>query len=91
MRRFYVHAVLYRYIDMLVIRGIQLRSILYLCALMTIFVGTQGLPTQWEWWMIQALSFVLMATAGEYFCAMKELQDIPLYERTLSGSSEDNL
>lgn len=39
--------------------------------------------------MIQVLSFILMATAGEYFCAMKELQDIPLYQRASTGTGDD--
>jgi hypothetical protein len=51
----------------------------------------QGFPFEWEWWLIQVLSCVLMASAGEYFCAVKELQDIPLYETVAQNSHDADL
>jgi len=38
-----------------------------------------GFPLVWEWWLVQVVSSVVMATLGEYLCARGELQDIPLY------------
>ncbi len=34
-------------------------------------------PLVWEWWLIQVVSSVLMATLGEYWCSIQELKDIP--------------
>jgi len=34
-------------------------------------------PLVWEWWLIQVVSSVLMATIGEYWCSIQELKDIP--------------
>jgi hypothetical protein len=39
-------------------------------------------PLQWEWWLLQVLASVLMASVAEYICAKNELEDIPLYSNT---------
>lgn len=36
-------------------------------------------PLEWEWWLINVISSVLMASLGEYICSRNELEDIPLY------------
>ena len=36
-------------------------------------------PLNWEWWLVQVIASVLMASLGEYLCAQKEMEDIPLY------------
>eukprot|EP01035_Chromulina_nebulosa_P021292 gene21292-27588_t len=36
-------------------------------------------PLVWEWWLVQVVASVLMATLGEYWCSRNELEDIPLY------------
>jgi len=41
-------------------------------------------PLVWEWWMVQVVSSVVMATLGEYMCARQELQDIPSFASYLS-------
>ncbi|CAE7480729.1 sys1, partial [Symbiodinium microadriaticum] len=39
----------------------------------------ESFPLNWEWWLIQVVASVLMASLGEYLCARKEMEDIPLY------------
>jgi hypothetical protein len=39
----------------------------------------EPVPNAWEWWVANVFASVVMASLGEYFCAMSELQDIPLY------------
>lgn len=36
-------------------------------------------PLNWEWWLVNVVGSVLMASLGEYICATSELEDIPLY------------
>ncbi len=36
-------------------------------------------PMEVEWWIVNVVSSVVMASLGEYLCALKELEDIPLY------------
>jgi hypothetical protein len=36
-------------------------------------------PLEWEWWLINVISSVFMASLGEYICSRNELEDIPLY------------
>lgn len=43
-----------------------------------------GFPDNWEWWMVNFVSLVVMALLGEYLCMKREMQDIPL----LFGSRE---
>ena len=44
-------------------------------------------PVAWEWWTINTISAIIMASLGEYWCAQVEMQDIPAvadqYEREL--------
>jgi len=41
-------------------------------------------PLVWEWWLVQVVSSVVMATLGEYLCARSELQDIPSFAQYLN-------
>jgi hypothetical protein len=41
-------------------------------------------PLNWEWWLMQVVTSVLMATLGEYWCSLQELKDIPAYTRVAS-------
>ena len=36
-------------------------------------------PCAWEWWIVQIFAAITMGSLGEYFCAEKEMEDIPLY------------
>lgn len=37
-----------------------------------------GLPLTWDWWIVNVLHMIFMILLGEYFCAMRELREIPL-------------
>jgi hypothetical protein len=39
----------------------------------------QQLPLEWEWWIVNVIASVIMASLGEYICSKSELEDIPLY------------
>ena len=36
-------------------------------------------PLQWEWWVVNVFGSVAMASLGEFLCAQREMEDIPLY------------
>jgi protein SYS1 len=38
-----------------------------------------GFPMRWEWWLAHAMASTGMATLGEYLCALREMEEIPLY------------
>lgn len=38
-----------------------------------------GVPQNWEWWILQMASLALMVVLGEYACSRRELRDIPLF------------
>lgn len=38
-----------------------------------------GVPGSWEWWVINAMSLVVMSLVGEFLCMRREMQDIPLF------------
>lgn len=42
-------------------------------------------PLGWEWWLLQVVTSVLMATLGEYWCSLQELKEIPAYTRVAAG------
>eukprot|EP01039_Chlorochromonas_danica_P001083 gene1084-1173_t len=44
----------------------------------------QEFPLDWQWWVVNVLSSVAMASLGEYICATSELEDIPLYSTSAS-------
>ena len=46
-------------------------------------------PLVWEWWLVQVVSSVVMATLGEYLCARSELRDIPSFASYISNSVAD--
>lgn len=50
-----------------------------------------GFPLVWEWWLVQVVSSVVMATLGEYLCARAELEDIPSFSvfRNMQDTIED--
>mmetsp|Transcript_5519 Transcript_5519/g.6980 ORF Transcript_5519/g.6980 Transcript_5519/m.6980 type:complete len:160 (+) Transcript_5519:253-732(+) len=33
-------------------------------------------PSTWEWWIVNALSLIIMAVLGEYLCMRRELREI---------------
>ena len=37
-----------------------------------------GFPGTWDWWIVHIISMVVMVLLGEYLCAKKEMEDIPL-------------
>jgi hypothetical protein len=37
-----------------------------------------GIPSTWDWWIVHILSMVSMVFLGEYLCAKREMEDIPL-------------
>jgi protein SYS1 len=39
----------------------------------------EGIPLAWEWWVVNVFGSVAMASLGEYLCATREMEDIPLY------------
>ena len=39
-----------------------------------------GMPATWDWWIIHVFSTIVMILLGEYLCARRELDDIPLLE-----------
>ena len=41
-------------------------------------------PLEWQWWVVEIISSVTMATIGEYLCARNELEDIPLYSTSMN-------
>jgi len=38
-----------------------------------------GFPLSWEWWVVNVFGSVAMASLGEFLCAQREMEDIPLY------------
>lgn len=38
----------------------------------------RGMPATWDWWIVHGVALVVMVVLGEYLCARRELQDIPL-------------
>ena len=39
----------------------------------------EGFPLTWEWWLVHVFASVIMASLGEYVCAQREMEDIPIY------------
>lgn len=39
-----------------------------------------GFPSTWDWWIVHILSMITMVLLGEYICAKKEMEDIPLLD-----------
>lgn len=37
-----------------------------------------GFPATWDWWIAHVVSMVSMVLLGEYLCARREMEDIPL-------------
>lgn len=37
-----------------------------------------GVPRTWDWWIIHILGTIMMVLMGEYLCAKREMDDIPL-------------
>ena len=48
----------------------------------------QEFPLVWEWWFLQVVASVLMATLGEYWSSLQELKDIPAYTRAPTRETE---
>mmetsp|Transcript_52779 Transcript_52779/g.121172 ORF Transcript_52779/g.121172 Transcript_52779/m.121172 type:complete len:170 (-) Transcript_52779:256-765(-) len=46
-----------------------------------------GLPSNWEWWVLNGVTLALMALLGEFLCMRRELQDIPLFRGAVSQDS----
>jgi hypothetical protein len=56
---------------------------LYLIHVVLCWMYSQQFPLAWEWWVMNVISSVLMASLGEYLCSKHELEDIPLYSSSL--------
>ena len=39
-----------------------------------------GFPSTWDWWIVHIFSMVTMVLLGEYLCARREMEDIPLLQ-----------
>mmetsp|Transcript_32279 Transcript_32279/g.75912 ORF Transcript_32279/g.75912 Transcript_32279/m.75912 type:complete len:161 (-) Transcript_32279:229-711(-) len=39
-----------------------------------------GFPSTWDWWIVHVISVVAMVLLGEYLCARREMEDIPLLQ-----------
>jgi protein SYS1 len=39
-----------------------------------------GFPATWDWWIVHIVSMVSMVLLGEYLCAHREMEDIPLLQ-----------
>ncbi|VEU37295.1 unnamed protein product [Pseudo-nitzschia multistriata] len=39
-----------------------------------------GFPSTWDWWIVHICSMVTMVVLGEYLCARREMEDIPLLQ-----------
>lgn len=39
-----------------------------------------GFPSTWDWWIVHICSVVTMVLLGEYLCARREMEDIPLLQ-----------
>lgn len=39
-----------------------------------------GFPSTWDWWIVHICSMVTMVLFGEYLCARREMEDIPLLQ-----------
>ncbi|CAM9584614.1 unnamed protein product [Phaeothamnion confervicola] len=39
----------------------------------------EGLPTSWDWWIVEIVCLALMTSLGEFLCSRRELRDIPLF------------
>lgn len=50
----------------------------------------ESFPLNWEWWLVHVIASVIMASLGEYLCAQKEMEDIPLYTPDGHANSERN-
>ncbi len=38
----------------------------------------EAFPGNWEWWILQLASLIIMAVVGEYLCMRRELREIKL-------------
>jgi hypothetical protein len=38
----------------------------------------EAFPGNWEWWILQLASLIIMAVVGEYLCMRRELREIRL-------------
>lgn len=39
-----------------------------------------GFPSTWDWWIVHIFSVISMVLLGEYLCARREMEDIPLLQ-----------
>eukprot|EP00532_Pseudo-nitzschia_australis_P016889 CAMPEP_0168262382 /NCGR_PEP_ID=MMETSP0141_2-20121125/9676_1 /TAXON_ID=44445 /ORGANISM="Pseudo-nitzschia australis, Strain 10249 10 AB" /LENGTH=158 /DNA_ID=CAMNT_0008200781 /DNA_START=334 /DNA_END=810 /DNA_ORIENTATION=- len=39
-----------------------------------------GFPSTWDWWIVHTSSVITMVLCGEYLCARREMEDIPLLQ-----------
>jgi hypothetical protein len=39
-----------------------------------------GFPSTWDWWIVHIGSMISMVLLGEYLCAKREMEDIPLLQ-----------
>ncbi len=62
---------------------VDFTATLYFIHILCTCLYSQQFPLVWEWWVVNVLSSVLMASLGEYLCSRNELEDIPLYSSSL--------
>lgn len=49
-----------------------------------------GFPNAWGWWVSNGVSFLCMVFLGEYLCAAREMENIPLYTTVNSNKNSSN-
>jgi hypothetical protein len=47
---------------------------------LVIVCAYDGFPSTWDWWIVHIVSMVSMVLLGEYLCARREMEDIPLLQ-----------
>jgi len=47
---------------------------------LVIVCAYDGFPKSWDWWIVHFFSVVTMVLLGEYLCARREMDDIPLLQ-----------
>jgi hypothetical protein len=52
---------------------------LFLVHLMIVCIY-DGFPKTWDWWIVHIVSMITMVLVGEYLCARREMEDIPLLQ-----------
>jgi len=47
---------------------------------LVIVCAYDGFPATWDWWIVHICSMIAMVLLGEYLCARREMEDIPMLQ-----------